>query len=397
MVSDIEALFDLTFEYTSYARVVRRDISNYMAVGTDGRVKAIGDYGYDLTNLAKKGNDRIIIQAVQAYFLRDTPIAITIAAAIRLTDFIDHFKATPGWHLSADGGEPRKIARWYNSTSGVLLRKIHQDGRSEIVGGGGCLTIVDDLPAEFPDNIDHSYYVKRAQILVDGIENPKISKKSTLAIAEMDKEQRKLFKLNHATITADRKTVDAVDLTAIRAQYAAASSGKFDLMSALMVRVWITGNGRLTRGDLLALAWKIDEGEDYFKGKKARNLAAKAEWVARSITPFLRPLNDLEIAQDALVWAEASVEKLQRPKPLHHSNFVRSTLVPEGSKRKWMVGADRPKLACAIAANARKHGFNLSETMLADILKQAREVSLRRMESECPAEELATAGGIKVI
>jgi hypothetical protein len=370
VIEAIEAIFHIRFSYTPYSVFARRDINNYMAVGTDGVVKGKGAYAHDQSNLLKKATERVVIDAVQAYFVLGTPVRDTISACQDIRAFVDYFKAGRAYTIRSGDDEVGGIARWVHTLSGTPLSKVKlADGSRTILAGGKPVTVLSDLPeGMLPDiNIDH--YCQAAQDLVDSIENPKIEAGTTLAIADMSKEQLVVFRHNHAVRVADPETVRAVDLTTVRALYGEAGRSQYDVMKRLMVRLWLAERGRITCGDLIALARLIDEGTDYFvPPAKARSLASMAEWVSRTISPFPRTLGLLEIAEGAIRWAHIKVEVVAKPRTLTRGKLVNTT-----SLKGWWRHQDSSRLAASIASLAVKNAYPIQVDELALILGQIIE------------------------
>ena len=116
---------DLTLSWSDYRLIARRDVNNYLAVSAAGdKVKAKGAYGCDRTDLKKKAVNRIVVDAVRAYFVNQTPVADTIRGCRDVREFINYFKANAGWTIVDQAGTDHgRIARWYIGAAGVKLFK----------------------------------------------------------------------------------------------------------------------------------------------------------------------------------------------------------------------------------------------------------------------------------
>lgn len=79
-----ETKFELEFTY--YSKYIKRDVNNYIAVTTDGKVKTKGVFNQDI-NLKKGYKYPIIPKAVNAYFLDGTPVEQTIRNCKDIFDF----------------------------------------------------------------------------------------------------------------------------------------------------------------------------------------------------------------------------------------------------------------------------------------------------------------------
>ncbi len=168
------ASIDMTLSWSEYRLIARRDVNNYIAVpAVGGKAKCKGSYGHDRSDLGKKAVNRIVVDAVQAFFVAGTPVAETIHACSNIREFIDYFKATKGYTIVDDTGHDHgTIARWYIGTGGVkLLKKKHVDDKlTQLVAGG--VVVVSDLPVTFPDDVNFDHYITAAETLVKAITEP---------------------------------------------------------------------------------------------------------------------------------------------------------------------------------------------------------------------------------
>jgi hypothetical protein len=81
-----EELTGFELEETSYLRYIRRDVSNYLAEKTDGKLKYKGLFEPSIT-ISKGFNHPIVTKAVNDYFIRNIPIDKTIREHIHSRPF----------------------------------------------------------------------------------------------------------------------------------------------------------------------------------------------------------------------------------------------------------------------------------------------------------------------
>jgi len=221
MVATSEALIvewqrrtGLEMETVEYKSIHSRDVNNYFAVKSDGKVKRKGEYA--VAGLVEKKNPDLEIcsDAVAEHLSKGTPIFYTLTACMDIRKFITVIKVTGGgtklWGVGPIKGtkvrdmlttlaqngwvkdgrnwrkgdmvakagdaynscfEPQqpeylgKVVRWYYSTNapGPIVRP-NGNLVPDSLNAKPCMT----LPDEFPDDIDYEwYYQKCLKILVD--------------------------------------------------------------------------------------------------------------------------------------------------------------------------------------------------------------------------------------
>ena len=164
---------NLSLSWQEYRLIARKDVSNYLAVTPQGKVKAKGSYGYDQNDLGRKATDRIVVDAVREYFINNVPLVDTVRGRADIKAFINYFRAPKGSVIvDVNGHDLGSIARWYIGTNGVRLNKQKLvDGKlTQLVEAGAV--VLPDLPAAFPEDVDAEHYVGVAEALVQAITEP---------------------------------------------------------------------------------------------------------------------------------------------------------------------------------------------------------------------------------
>ncbi|HEX8586155.1 MAG TPA: hypothetical protein VF680_17315 [Allosphingosinicella sp.] len=156
----------LEMEATTYSSIWQRDVNNYIAIGTDGKVKRKGAFGQSgvLAGPQGKGpNMDICADAVVAYLKDGKPIDETIKQCRDIRKFIVLRGVTGGGtFIDKDGNEGAwlgKAVRWYYSAwqGGHIVNKHgHKVATSD--GAMPCM----DLPLAFPSDIDYQKYENNA-------------------------------------------------------------------------------------------------------------------------------------------------------------------------------------------------------------------------------------------
>lgn len=185
------------FEYTYYRSISMKDCNNYIAVKTDGTVKAKGIYA--LSGLQKNPTNEVCTIAAQAYLAKGTPIRETVLRHFTLENFPDFLQVrtvkggaveygsmvtvddwrelAPGeWQNGKGKWEKRKsrpkpyevgvspnklgrVARWYYSTAAECANGLRYASNDNLVpkstGGRACMK----LPGKLPADVDIQRYI----------------------------------------------------------------------------------------------------------------------------------------------------------------------------------------------------------------------------------------------
>jgi hypothetical protein len=149
-------------EQTDYNAVASRDVNNYIAVKTDGKIKGKGVFAN--TGLAKNPDCHIVKKAVAYKIARNIPIYQTVMDCEDITEFVTVRKVTGGavW----EGGYLGKAVRYYYSTEVNPDTCIHYAKNSNRVPNSGGAKPLMDLPKTFPKDVNYVVYIKAANKLL---------------------------------------------------------------------------------------------------------------------------------------------------------------------------------------------------------------------------------------
>jgi hypothetical protein len=175
----------LETEETRYSALHARDVNNYIAVKTDGSVKAKGVYGKP--GLMKNPQNTLCSEAVTRFVTEGVPCLQTIMECRDIRKFVTVRTVNGG--AVKDGYVLGKAIRWYYGTG--IDDEIRYKTNNNIVprsrGAKPCM----DLPKEFPDDINYSWYVKECQEILMSLgviirpAVPKIPRKNSKAWKEL--------------------------------------------------------------------------------------------------------------------------------------------------------------------------------------------------------------------
>jgi len=175
---------DLTsyeLERTDYAKIIFSTVNDYLAIKTDGEIKKKGDFLTDF-ELHKNKSARIVPIALERFFVNDVPVADTIRNHTNIYDYCLRQKASKDFHYEGHSKETKtvynKLIRYYVSNTGEKLLKVKNDNSdstavnvSQVEAGEWLMTVCNHLtPKHRLDNINHAYYIERAERIIHKIQ-----------------------------------------------------------------------------------------------------------------------------------------------------------------------------------------------------------------------------------
>jgi len=161
-------------ENTKYSAVYSKDVNNYIAIKTpdkDGivKAKAIGAYKnpWDDPELAifrfhKNPVTTVCIEAVKDFLISKKPIEESIRSCTNINRFVAVKSVAGGGHK--DGVYLGKEVRWYYALD--TCGQINYVSNGNKVGDSDGAKPIMDMPDTFPDDINYSYYVEKAQSML---------------------------------------------------------------------------------------------------------------------------------------------------------------------------------------------------------------------------------------
>lgn len=159
---DWEMRTSYELERTDYRMLASRDVNNYIAIKTDGKVKGKGKFA--ATGLAKNPDRRIVCEAVMAYLAAGVQLEDTIRGCYDIQKFVTVRKVAGGatWR----GQKLGRAVRFYPSTAVPGDEAIVYEKNGNMVpNSSGCRPLMD-LPDDIPDDIDYAVYIHDAEKLL---------------------------------------------------------------------------------------------------------------------------------------------------------------------------------------------------------------------------------------
>lgn len=171
VVEEWENLTGFEMEYTQYSKVMQLDVNNYIALTTDGKLKTKGRFqapqpGHH--DLRHSPNFNICALAIQEYIKTGRPLESSIYACSDINQFILTQQVKGNWTTSWRGNSLGKMLRWYKSTredAAPIYRHPGEDvkGNEGVVANSNSAIPLENLPDEFPGDMDYNWYIETAQ------------------------------------------------------------------------------------------------------------------------------------------------------------------------------------------------------------------------------------------
>jgi hypothetical protein len=157
-------MLDTSFmlERTDYTLVASRDVNNYLAIKTDGKVKRKGIFAAG--TLMKNPNRNIIYTAVIEFLQKGTPIEETVRGCSDAGQFVTVRKVAHGatWRGELLG----KSVRFYSSTDGESIH--YTINGNKVPLSDGCRPLMD-MDDKVPADLDYEAYIADAEKLLQEV------------------------------------------------------------------------------------------------------------------------------------------------------------------------------------------------------------------------------------
>jgi len=168
-------------ERTDYQKIIFSTVNDYLAIKTDGEIKKKGDFLTDF-ELHKNKSARIVPIALEHWFVNGVPVVDTIHNHTNIYDFCLRQKASKDFHYEGHSKDNKtiynKLIRYYVSNTGEKLLKVKNPecqsnaaDVSQVEAGEWVMHVCNYLePNHSLDNINHAYYIERAERIVHKIQ-----------------------------------------------------------------------------------------------------------------------------------------------------------------------------------------------------------------------------------
>lgn len=177
--TDWQKQVGLDLEFADYSKMVIRDVNNYIAVYTNGKVKRKGAYQYEDLGWHQDQGGLVIRKAANEHILNGTDIRTFIENHEDNYDFMMRTKVPRSSKLvlvMADGTEEQQqnICRFYACNAGADLVKImpalkdEEEPRRMSIGSGWGMWVCNDVKDFDRNDLNYDYYIAEAEKLVVG-------------------------------------------------------------------------------------------------------------------------------------------------------------------------------------------------------------------------------------
>ena len=177
IVRDFEQLSGFQFEDTYYSGLYSRDVNNYIAIKTDGKVKTKG--AFSPGGLQKNPQNDICNEALIAHLKDRTDPKQTVLNCKEISRFLTTRAVRGGGRWTYDGSYLGKTVRWYYGVDDTGTIHYIKSG-NKVPRSDGAVPCMN-LPVDFPNNVDYNWYIKEVDELLMDIglkERPPVIKKT---------------------------------------------------------------------------------------------------------------------------------------------------------------------------------------------------------------------------
>jgi hypothetical protein len=169
----------LDLEFAFYSKMIVRDVNNYIAVYTDGKVKRKGAYQYEGLGWHQDQGGLVIRKAAEAHILHRADIRNFITNHEDNYDFMMRTKVPRSSKLVlvlADGTEQvqQNTCRFYACRAGADLVKVMPPLKDDLeprrlsIGAGWGMWVCNNVKDFNREDLDYNYYVDMAEKLIIG-------------------------------------------------------------------------------------------------------------------------------------------------------------------------------------------------------------------------------------
>jgi hypothetical protein len=169
----------LDLEFVEYQVMAIRDVNNYLAVSTDGKVKRKGAYDWDKEHHQDQ-SFLVVPKVVEKVLVENVPIGETLRNWPDIFDFMGRTKVPKSGRLmvsnDSEEWQEQNVTRYYVTTDGVTLTKIlpplkgKTEERKFAIQKGRKVAIANNLwRADWLGLIDYDYYQNEVEKLVLGL------------------------------------------------------------------------------------------------------------------------------------------------------------------------------------------------------------------------------------
>lgn len=170
-----EGITKLNMEFAEYRTMFIKDVNNYIALYTSGKVKRKGAYEYDLEWHQNHGA-LVVPKVAEQVLLHGAPIRETVEQWSDIMDFMLRTKVPRSSHLLHGEDRVQNVSRYVVSKNGKQLTKVmpplaKNPGVWRRIGveSGWNVTICNDVREVAGAQIEFDYYIREVEKLCNGL------------------------------------------------------------------------------------------------------------------------------------------------------------------------------------------------------------------------------------
>lgn len=164
-IHEWEKITGFNMERTDYTSIHSRDVNNYLAITTNGKVKTKGLFSP--AGLRKNPQNEICSDAVKNFLKDGVPLEKTIRGCTDITKFLTLRKVNGG--AIKNGEYIGKIIRWYYGTE--ERGSIHyQNSGNTVPRTKGAVPLME--LRDFPSDVDFDWYLREAEDMMAAVGRP---------------------------------------------------------------------------------------------------------------------------------------------------------------------------------------------------------------------------------
>ena len=177
-----EKFTNYELEEAIYTKMIVRDVSNYISLYDNGKIKHKGCFEID-KELHKDNSFRIVPIALENYYIKGIPVEDTIKNHKNILDFCGRIKIDSRFELEFhsikydESNQPyksieqlQKVTRYLVTKNGGTIYKKNKDGKLTGINVGYMMNIYnvnDKIIDDF--DIDYSFYIRECNKIINSV------------------------------------------------------------------------------------------------------------------------------------------------------------------------------------------------------------------------------------
>jgi hypothetical protein len=172
LVKQVEEQYKIEFEHVYYSKIIAKNINNYLAFYTDGKIKEKGETFITKPEIGNSNDAIVIPKALQAYYKNNVKPEDFITNHTNIFDFCFGNKIDRKYKVMWNNQQQQQLNRYYVSKKGYYLYKIKEGKKTlENVLKGFAVQLynqhIEKPMSEY--DIDYSYYIAECYKIINDL------------------------------------------------------------------------------------------------------------------------------------------------------------------------------------------------------------------------------------